>query len=87
MKKQQLKTLVTKLSKDLFLNIKLIEDTDSISNPNFYWLTYKVLNEDLTITITANCGVLRVIGQAVGTLTLLKIAELDAQLNKVIKVK
>ena len=87
MKKQQLKTLVTKLSKELFLTLKLIEDRDSVSDPNFYWLTYKVLNEDLLVTITATCGVLRVAGQCVGTLTLLKIAELDAQINKVIKVK
>ena len=85
MKKQQLKTLITKASKDLFLSLKLIEDVDSVSDPNYYWLTYKVLTEDLTITITGQCGVLRVTGQTIGTLTLSKIRELDITLNKVIR--
>lgn len=85
MKKQQLKKLITTTSKDLFLQLKLVEDVNSVSDPNYYWLTYKVLNEDLTITFTGVCGVLRVTGQTIGTLTLSKIRELDIALNKVIR--
>lgn len=85
MKKQQFKKLIQKVANDNYLHLVLVEEQQCSTCEDEYWLTYYVMTQQLTICISATCGVIETAGECTGIVTLEKICSFDRDLMKVIR--